>query len=107
MTINFSSKTAQMGFQITVPAGLQKNSRKVKIPAIAGYRVLRTVDEGFREQKHLWKKVGNDFVLDARDLASERYLVEMAGPVDAGALQSFIYIKPATNRDNNEKADKY
>lgn len=107
MTINFARKTSQIGFQITVPEGMRKSHRKVRIPAMQGYSILRMTDEGFQEQRHIWKMDGEDFVLDAKDLpSSERYLVEMEGKV-AGDLDGFIYIKPAVNRDNDENDDRY
>ena len=108
MSINFSRGVSQVGFQVTVPDGLRKNKRKIKIPAIEGYQILRMVDEGFREQKQLWKVSDGYFVLDAKALpASERYLVEMEGTVDKRILKDFVYIKPAANRDNDDKNDKY
>ena len=39
MTVNFSRGVSQIGFQVTVPEGWRKNKRKVKIPAIRGYRI--------------------------------------------------------------------
>lgn len=108
MTVNFSRGVSQIGFQVTVPEGWRKSKRKVKIPAIRGYRILRMVDEGFREQKQLWKMSDGYFVLDANTLpASERYLVEMEGMVDESILKKIVYIKPAANRDNNDEDDKY
>ena len=108
MTINFSRKTSQIGFQITVPEGWRKNARKVKIPALDGYNLLRMTDEGFREQKNLWKNENGNYVLKAKDLPpSERYLVEMEGSIDEKSLKQLVYIKPAANRDNDEKDDKY
>ena len=108
MTINFSRGVSQIGFQITVPDGWRKNKRKVRIPAIAGYKILRMVDEGFREQKQAWKLSDGHFVLDAKVLpASERYLIEMEGTVDERVLKNFVYIKPAANRDNDDESDKY
>lgn len=108
MTINYSRKTSQIGFQIMVPEGWRKNRRKIKIPEIPGYNILRMTDEGFREQKHLWSRDGGNFVLDASKLpSSERYLVEMEGHVDESVLKQFIYIKPAANRDNDDENDKY
>ena len=108
MTINFSRKTSQIGFQIIVPEGWRKNHRKIKIPSISGYNLLRMTDEGFREQKHLWSIDDGNFVLDASKLpSSERYLVEMEGHVDESVLKQFVYIKPAANRDNDNENDKY
>ena len=108
MTINFSQGVSQIGFQITVPEGWRKSRRKVKIPAIPGYKILRMVDEGFQERKQLWKVSGEYFVLDANVLpASERYLIEMEGTVDENILKNFVYIKPAANRDNDDENDKY
>ena len=66
------------------------------------------MDDGFREQKQLWKMSGGYFVLDANKLpASERYLIDMEGAVEDGILKRLVYIKPATNRDNDEKNDRY
>lgn len=109
MSINFSRRTSQIGFQIMVPEGWRKNSRKVKIPALKGYNILRMTDLGFREQKHLWK-LDNDghFVLNAKELpSSDKYLIVMEGVVDENALNSIIFIKPAANRDNDDENDKY
>lgn len=108
MSINFSRRTSQIGFQITVPEGWRKHSRKVKIPALSGYNILRMTDEGFNEQKHLWGLIDGNYVLNANQLpASERYLVVMEGTLDEKALKNIIFIKPAANRDNDEKNDKY
>ena len=108
MSVNFSRGVSQIGFQVTVPAGLRKNKRKIKIPAMEGYQILRMVDEGFREQKQLWKLSEGYFVLDAKSLpTSERYLIEMEGTVDEHVLKDFVYIKPAANRDNDDKNDRY
>ncbi|MEW6042929.1 MAG: hypothetical protein AB1608_01555 [Thermoproteota archaeon] len=108
MSINFSRRTSVIGFQINVPNGFRKNARKVKIPALDGYNILRMTDEGFREQKHLWRLEDGHFVLDAKNLpASERYLVEMEGAVDENALKSLIFIKPSANRDNDDENDRY
>ena len=108
MSIDFARRTSQIGFQITVPEGWRKHSRKIKIPALAGYNILRMTDEGFQEQKHLWGLIDGNFILNANQLpASERYLVVMEGTVDENALKNIIFIKPAANRDNDEKNDKY
>jgi len=63
MSINFSRRTSQIGFQITVPEGWRKHSRKIKIPALSGYNILRMTDEGFNEQKHLWGLIDENYVL--------------------------------------------
>jgi len=108
MSINFSRKSSQMGFQITVPEGWRKSHKKIKIPAMAGYKVLRMTDEGFCEHRHLWKFDGENFVLNANELpASEKYLVEIDGTVDESILKDLVYIKPAANRDNDDENDKY
>ena len=108
MSIDFARRTSQIGFQITVPEGWRKHSRKVKIPALSGYNILRMTDEGFQEQKHLWGVIDGNYVLNANQLpASERYLDVMEGNVDENALKDIIYIKPAANRDNDDKNDKY
>lgn len=108
MSIDFGRRTSQIGFQITVPEGWRKHSRKIKIPALAGYNILRMTDEGFQEQKHLWYEMDGNFILNANQLpASERYLVVMEGKVDENALKDIIFIKPAANRDNDDKNDKY
>ena len=108
MSINFGRRTSQIGFQITVPEGWRKHSRKIKIPALDGYRILRMTDEGFKEQKYLWGEIEGNFVLNANQLpASERYLVVMEGNVDENILKDIIFIKPAANRDNDDKNDKY
>lgn len=108
MSINFSRRTSQIGFQITVPEGWRKHSRKIKIPALSGYNILRMTDEGFNEQKHLWGLIDENYVLNANQLpASEKYLVVMEGAVDENALKNIIFIKPAANRDNDDKNDKY
>ena len=108
MTINFSRKTSQIGFQISVPEGWRKNHRKIKIPAFSGYTILQMLDEGFQEQKHLWTLDDGNFVLDASKLpSSTRYFVDMEGVVDENVLKKFVYIKPAANRDNDDKNDKY
>lgn len=108
LSINFSRKTSQIGFQIIVPDGWRKKSRKIKIPITPGYKLLRMTDEGFTEQKYLWKQDGDYLILDAKDLpSSERYLVEMEGRVNEKSLRELVYIKPAANRDNDDKNDKY
>lgn len=108
MTINFSRGVSQISFKITVPNGLRKKKRKIKIPAIAGYKIIQMMNEGFREQTQLWKLSDGYFVLNAHELpASEHYLVIMEGNVDSRLLKNFVYIKPAANRDNDDKNDKY
>lgn len=108
MAINFSRGVSQIGFQITVPDGWRKKRRKVMIPAISGYKILHMTDEGFREQKQLWKLTDNHFVLNANELpASEHYLVVMEGNIDEITLKNLVYIKPAANRDNDNENDKY
>jgi len=108
MSIDFARRTSQIGFQITVPEGWRKHSRKVKIPALSGYNILRMTDEGFQEQKHLWGIIDGNYVLNANQLpASERYLIVMEGKLDDNALKNIIFIKPAANRDNDDENDKY
>lgn len=108
MAVNYSKKTSQIGFQISVPESWRKNLKKIKIPAYPGYRLLRMTDEAFIEQKNLWKNENGYFVLDAKNLpASQRYLVEMEGSINENALKKLVYIKPAANRDDDEKNDKY
>ena len=108
MMINFSQGVSRIGFQVTVPAGWRKSKRKIKIPVLSKYKIRRMLDEGFQEQKQLWKKSDGYFILDANLLpASERYMIEMEGTVDQRVLKEFVYIKPAANRDNDEKNDKY
>ena len=107
MTINFSKRTARLGFQITVPAGWRKSSRKVRIPTPEGYGLIRMVDVGLQEQKYLWKRDGTDLVLDAKDLASQRYLVEVEGRISKNSLDSIVYINPLTAKCGDEKCDRY
>ena len=108
MTINFSRGVSQIGFRITVPEGIRKNHRQVKIPALEGYKVLRMIDEGFREQRQLWAPSGQYLVLDAKKLpASESYMIVMEGSIDEKVLKDFVYIKPAANRDNDDENDRY
>lgn len=108
ITINFSRQTSQIGFQIVVPEGWRKNQRKIKIPILPGYHIMRMIDEGFCEQKHVWKTHDGNFILNANELpSSERYFIEMEGHVDKSILERFVYIKPAANRDNDDKNDKY
>lgn len=108
MTINYSRKTSQIRFQIVAPNDWKRKLKKIKIPAFPGYRLIGMTDEGFTEQKNLWRGEDGYFVLDAKNLpASERYLIDMEGAVDENALKKLVYIKPAANRDNDEKNDKY
>lgn len=108
MTINFSRGVSQISFKITVPNGLRKKQRKIKIPAIASHKITRMMDEGFQEQTRLWKLSDGYFILNAHELpTSEHYLVVMEGSVDSQILKNFVYIKPAANRDNDDKNDKY
>ena len=108
MTVNFSRQTSQVGFQITVPEGFRKSTNKIKIPAFPGYRIIRMIDEGFQEQRDSWRRDGDYFILDAKNLpSSERYLIELEGRVSEKVLKDFVYIKPAVNRDSYSDADKY
>ena len=108
MTINFSRGVSQIRFKITVPNGLRKKKRKIKIPAITSYKIVQMMDEGFQVQTQLWKLSDGYFVLNAHELpASEHYQVIMEGNVDSRLLKNLVYIKPAANRDNDVKDDKY
>jgi len=108
MIINFSRQTSTIGFQITIPEGFRKKHNKLKIPNYPGYNLLRMTDEVFHEQKHLWKHVDDYHFLDAKDLpSSERYKIELEGPIDQQALKKLVHIKPAANRDNDDEHDKY
>ena len=108
MSINFSHKTSQIGFKITVPDGWRKSSRKIIIPAYNNYKILRMTDESFIEQKYLWERINGNYVLKADKVPnSENFLIEMEGNVDENVLKNFVYIKPAINRDNDDQNDKY
>lgn len=108
LTINFSRGVSQIGSKITVPDGLRKKRRKIKIPVINGYNIVQMLDGGFQEQTRLWKLSDGYFVLNARDLPkSEHYLLTMEGNVEKKVLESFVFIKQAANRDNDDQDDKY
>lgn len=108
MTINFTRRTSEMSFKVTVPDGWRKRHRKIVLPAYPGFGIVRMMDESFNERKHLWKRIGDEFVLDANKLPSANtYLVTMEGRVGESALSQFVYIKPAANRTRDETSDKY
>lgn len=108
MTINFTRRTSEMSFKVTVPDGWRKRHRKIVLPAYAGSGIVKMMDESFNEHKYLWKRIGDKFVLDANKLPSANtYLVTMEGRVDESALSQFVYIKPAANRTRDETSDKY
>jgi len=108
MMINFSRKSSTIGLQIKVPDGFRKNHSKIKIPAYAGFTILKMVDEVFHEHKYLWQLIDGFYELDAKNLpSSERYLIELEGGIDESALKKLVHIKPAANRDNDEEHDKY
>lgn len=108
MEINFSQHITRMHVQIVVPDGIRRNVTKVKIPAYPGYRIVGMIDEAFREHNYLWRHDGGYYVLDAADLtSSNRYRVTMEGSIDERVLKELVYVKPATNQDNDEKSDKY
>lgn len=108
VTINFTQHTSEMSFKVTVPDGWRKRHRKIVLPAYDGFSVVKMMDDSFNEYKHLWRRTGDEFVLDANKLPSaETYLVTMAGRVSKSALEQFVYIKPAANRTMDEASDKY
>ena len=108
MAINHTRRTSEMSFKVTVPDGWRKRHRKIVLPAYAGFSIVRMMDESFNEHKHLWKHIGDEFVLDANKLPSANaYLVTMEGRVNESALGQFVYIKPAANRTMDETSDKY
>ena len=108
MSINFAKHTCSISFKIMVPDGWKKKQRKVVLPAYRGFNVSSMIDSSLNTHKHLWKLVGQEYVLDARNLPpSETYLVTMEGKVDRDALSRFVYIKPAANRSSDENSDSY
>ena len=108
MEVNFAQRLTLMHVQIVVPDGMRKSLTKVKIPAYPGYRITGMIDEAFVEHNHLWRHDGDNYVLKASDLpASSRYRVTMEGSIDERVLKELVYVKPATNQDNDEKNDKY
>ena len=108
MEINFAQCMTRMHVQIVVPDGRRRALAKVKIPAYPGYRITGMIDEAFVEHNHLWQYDGTHYVIKAGDLpASNRYRVTMEGNIDDQVLKELVYVKPATNQDNDEKNDRY
>jgi len=108
MTINFTRCTSEMSFKVTVPEGWRKRHNKIVLPAYGGSGVVGMMDDSFNDHKHLWRRVGSEFVLDADNLPSaETYLVTMEGSVSRSALDRFVYIKPAANRTTDDTSEKY
>lgn len=108
MSINFARHTCSISFRITVPGGWRKQQRKLVLPAYSGFEVTNMIDSSLSEHRHLWKRVGNEYRLDARRLPlSETYLVTMEGSVNKDVLSRFVYIKPAANRASDESSDRY
>lgn len=108
MEVNFAQRLTLMHVQITVPDGMKRSLTKVKIPAYPGYRITGMIDEAFVEHSRLWRHDGDHYVLRASDLpASSKYRVTMEGRIDERVLKELVYVKPATNQDNDEKNDKY
>lgn len=99
LTINFTRHTSEMSFKVTVPGGWRKRHRKIVLPAYSGSSIVRMMDDSFNEQKHLWRRIGDEFVLDADTLPSaDTYLVTMEGRISKSVLDQFVYVKPAANR---------
>lgn len=108
MEVNFAQRLTRMHVQIVVPDGMRRSATKVKIPAYPGYRITGMIDEAFIEHNHLWRHDGGHYVLKASDLpASNRYRVTMEGSIDERVLRELVYVKPATNQDDDEKNDRY
>lgn len=108
MSINFGKQTCSISFKIIVPDGWKKRKRKVVLPAYKGFSISSMVDSSLNTHKHLWKRIGQEYVLDARELPlSETYMITMKGCVDRKALSHFVYIKPAQYRAKGETDSSY
>ena len=60
------------------------------------------------KSKSLWKIVGKEWILDAKDLPpSDGYFIELEGSIDEKSLKDLVHIKPSINRDNDDKVDRY
>lgn len=108
LSIDFTSKTSTIGFQITVPDDRRKNFGKIKIPARDGYKIVRMIDETFEEQKQSWQRVDNHFVLNTKHLPlGGSFLVEMQKNIDSEFLNRLVFVKPTNLNDSDAQIDKY
>lgn len=108
MMINFDKQTCSISFKIIVPDGWRKRKRKIVLPAYRGFAVSSMIDSSLNTHKHLWKRIGQEYVLDARALPlSETYLITMKGHVDRKALNHFVYTRPAVYSAKDETYDCY
>lgn len=108
MTINFTRKTSDIGLAIKIDEGFRKNHNKIKIPAYKGFQIVQMQDASFNQIRFLWKLVGDEWILNAKDLpASDGYFIKLEGSIDEKVLNELVHIKPSFNRDSNDETDKY
>ena len=104
MEINYAQRKSRINFQVSVPEGMRKKSRKTKIPFAQGYRVVEMIDDAFIPQDHHWRAADDHYVLDTKNLRpSATYRVTLEVGIDAGALDRLVYVQPTLNRDNDDE----
>ena len=108
MEINYAQRKSRINFQVSVPEGIRKKSRKIKIPFAQGYKIVEMIDDAFIPQDHHWRVADDHYVLDAKDLRpSATYRVTLEAGIDTPALERLVYVRPTLNRDNDEDEDNY
>ena len=108
MEINYAQKKSRINFQVSIPEGMRKKSRKVRIPFAQGYKIIEMIDDAFIPQDHHWRAADDHYVLDANDLRpSSTYRVTLEAGIDTSALERLVYVRPTLNRDNDDDNDNY
>lgn len=108
MEINYAQRKSRINFQASVPDGMRKKSRKIKIPFAQGYKIIEMIDDAFIPQDHHWRTADDHYVLDAKDLRpSATYRITLEAGIDAPALERLVYVRPTLNRDSDEDSDNY
>lgn len=108
MEINYAQRKSRINFQVSIPEGMRKKSRKIKIPFAQGYKIIEMIDDAFLPQDHHWRAADDHYVLDAKDLrSSSTYRVTLEAGIDTSALEKLVYVRPTLNRDNDDDNDNY
>ena len=108
MTINYSTKTCSIEMLLTVDDGYRKKHRNIKIPAYSQFTITKMQDITFTRIEKLWKLIGDEWVLNAKELPSgNTFFIEITGVINANDVNNLIHIKPSVNPDTDEHVDRY
>jgi len=109
MRINYLEKMTELKLVLTIPQGLTRAYKTIKIPAYENYSIYELYDGVTLERiKAEWKLKGKNWETDSKNLsASDKYFAIMKGKISDEALDNIIKLYCSNDPKRTDETDAY